>query len=237
VDSPQEFVKRDRTARLLGVAHLLFQHPHGLTAQQIGDRIGMNVRTIYRDLRALEEEVGVAVWQDGTRYGAEQTSFLPPLKLSLQEAVTLFLSARLMARYQDHRDPHVISPFNKLATVLPGPIARQVHPSICMLSARLRDDHRARIFDLLATAWAECRKVRIWCLPAREGATPSERLVSPYFIEPNPAGHTRYLIGHDSLTDQVRTFKMERVQQAELTSERFAVPANLDMSHRLGHPR
>jgi predicted DNA-binding transcriptional regulator YafY len=52
-----EFIKRDRTARLLGVAHLLYQHPHGLTAQQIADRIGMNVRTVYRDLRALEDEV------------------------------------------------------------------------------------------------------------------------------------------------------------------------------------
>src|SRR5262245_14483046 len=119
----EEFVKRDRTARLLGLASLLFQHPRGLTANEIAERIGMNVRTVYRDLRALDEEVGVAVWQDGKRYGAEQTSFLPPLKLTLQEAVTLFLSTRLMARFQDHRDPHVIATFSKLASILPPPIA------------------------------------------------------------------------------------------------------------------
>src|SRR4051812_4744146 len=51
----EEIVKRDRTARLLGVANLLYQHPHGHTAQEIGDRIGMNVRTVYRDLHALED--------------------------------------------------------------------------------------------------------------------------------------------------------------------------------------
>src|SRR5437870_13197564 len=89
----------------------------------------MNVRTMYRDLRALEEEVGVAVWQDGKRFGAEPTSFMPPLKLTLQEAVTLFLSTRLMARYQDRRDPHVIPAFNKLASILPTAIAQQVHAS------------------------------------------------------------------------------------------------------------
>jgi predicted DNA-binding transcriptional regulator YafY len=89
----------------------------------VANRIGMTPRTVYRDLRALEEEVGVAVWQDGRRFGAERTSFLPPLKPTLQEAITLFLSTRLMARYQDHRDPHVISTINKLASILPTLIA------------------------------------------------------------------------------------------------------------------
>jgi hypothetical protein len=78
----EEFVKHDRTARLLGVAHLLYQHPHCLTAQQIVECIGMNVRTLYRDLRAGEDEVRVAVWQDGKRYGADFASFRPPLKLT-----------------------------------------------------------------------------------------------------------------------------------------------------------
>jgi predicted DNA-binding transcriptional regulator YafY len=121
----------------------------------------MTPRTVYRDLRALEDEVGVAVWQEGTRYGAEPTSFLPPLKLTLQEAITLFLSARLMARYQDYRDPHVVSAFHKLASILPAPIARHVHDSLATLSDRPRGDTRTRIVDLLATAWAEGRKVRI----------------------------------------------------------------------------
>jgi predicted DNA-binding transcriptional regulator YafY len=230
-----DFVKRDRTARLLGVAYLLYRHPNGLTAQQIADRTGMHVRTVYRDLRALEEEVGVAVWQDGKRYGAEQTSFLPPLKLTLQEAVTLFLSVRLMARYQDHRDPHVISAFAKLASILPAPIGQHVQASLVSLSARPPDDQRARIFDLLAVAWAEGRKVRIWYVPAREGdSAPLERTVSPFFIEPNPGGHTRYLIGQNSLSGEVRTFKLERIREAELTREGFTVPPEFDAAERLG---
>ncbi len=53
------FTKRDRTARLVGVANLLFQHLPGLMAHQIAEWIGVNVRTVYRDLNALEREVGV----------------------------------------------------------------------------------------------------------------------------------------------------------------------------------
>jgi len=35
-----------------------------------------------------------------------------------------------MQRFQDHRDPHVISAFNKLATILPPPVAQHVHATV-----------------------------------------------------------------------------------------------------------
>jgi proteasome accessory factor B len=232
-----EFFKRDRTARLIGVANLLYQRPHGLTARQIADRIGMNVRTVYRDLRALEEEVGIGVWQDGPRFGADRTSFLPPLKLTLQEAVTLFLSARLMDRFRDRRDPHVISTFNKLASILPLPIATHVQAALTGTADLPRDDGRNRVFDVLATAWAESRKVRIWYQSSHPGApsAPRERLLAPYFLEPNAAGHSCYVIGQDSLSGQVRAFKIERIHQLELTDESFTVPAEFDVAERLRH--
>ena len=76
--------------------------------------------------------------------------------------------------------------------------------------------------------------MRIW-YPSTHGADQAvlERIVSPYFIEPNPGGHTRYLIGHDSHSGQVRTFRIERVQQAELTDEHFTIPADFDAADRL----
>ena len=196
-----------------------------------------NKQDRFRQLRSFP-----AVWQDGKRFGAEPTSFLPPLKLTLQEAVTLFLSTRLMARYQDRRDPHVISAFNKLASILPTPIAQQVHASVASLAERPRADNRERVFDVLATAWAEGRKVRIWYPTTRVG-DPSvyERLVSPYFLEPNPGGHTRYLIGLDSYSGRVRTFKAEvhhglgPVARTMAGDERFAIPADFDLAERLRH--
>jgi proteasome accessory factor B len=138
-----------------------------------------------------------------------------------------------MARYQDHRDPHVISAFNKLASILPTLIAQQVHASVAGLAGRPRQDNRVRIFDLLATAWAEGRKVRIWYPTRAAEDVLLERVVSPYFIEPNPSGHTRYLIGHDEYSGQVRTFRVERVQQAELTDQQFTIPTDFDAAERL----
>ena len=122
---PTDHIKRDRTARLLRVEGILSQHPHGLSAKDVADRTGVNVRTAYRDLRALEDELGFPVWEEQGKFGALPGAFLPPLNLTLSEAVTLYLSARLMARFSDRRDDNVIRGFGSLAAVLPNPTSRQ----------------------------------------------------------------------------------------------------------------
>jgi predicted DNA-binding transcriptional regulator YafY len=228
------FVKRDRTARLLGVANLLYQHPGGLLPREIAQRVGVSIRTVYRDLQALESEVGVAVWQDRGRFAAEKASFLPPLELTLAEAVTIYQSTRLIARHRDYRDPNAISAFNKLGGILPLPIAQHVHAAVGALSAQPRNEDRVRILNLLASAWAEGRKVRIWYASRRSTGEFVERLISPYVLEPNLTGHSVYLIGHDSQSGQLRTFKLERVQKAELTDERFSVPADFEPGALIG---
>lgn len=232
----REFVKGDRAARLVRIANLLREHTHGLTAREVADRVHMGQRTIYRDFRALDDVIGVTLWQDGTRYGVTSDSFLAPLKLSLQEGVTLFLAARLMDRFQDRSDPHVVTAFEKLATVLPPPLAEHVQATLASMASRPRKGERQQIFDLLASAWAERRKVRIWYPPSTErarGARLVERLVSPYYLEPNPNGRTLYLICHDAGADALRTFRIERIQRAEPTQETFDPPAGMDVVQRL----
>ena len=87
----------------------------------------MTTRTIYRDIRALEDELGMPIFQAGRgRYGIEKKYFLPPLRLTLPEAVVLFLASRLIARWSDEYDQAVVSAFTKLADLLPQPIARHV---------------------------------------------------------------------------------------------------------------
>ena len=53
----REPAKRDRTARLMRVASLLTRTPTGMRPKDIAERLGMSVRNVYRDLKALEGEV------------------------------------------------------------------------------------------------------------------------------------------------------------------------------------
>ncbi len=230
-----KYAKRDRTARLLGVAHLLRQYPHGLSAQEIAERMGTTVRTAYRDVHALEEEVGIPIWEDRARFGVLEGAFLPPLNLTLLQAVALLLSARLMARFEDRRDDNVVRAFGALATVLPSPIAEHVYATLSLLNTRPRDEHFSETLKVLVQGWAEGRKVII-CYPHTDpggNQSPLERTLSPYFVEPHPGGHSLYVLAHDSLSNAERTFKVERIQSARLTEERFTVPEDFDLERRL----
>jgi len=225
-----DFVKRDRTARLLRVEHLLSQHPQGLTAKQVAERVGVNVRTAYRDLRAIEEELGLPVWEEDGRFGALPSSFLPPLNLTLFEAVTLYLSARLMARFGDRRDDNVIRAFGSLAGVLPTPIAQHIYSTVAAIGDRPVDERYRRVFEALVRGWAEGKKVRITYahLDPSGHRHETERTLAAYFIEPHPAGHSCYVLGADSLSGELRTFKIERIEQATVTDEFFEVPDDFD---------
>ena len=107
--------KRDRLARLLAVVNILYTRgsgDQGVPVTEIARLTNMNVRTVYRDLRALEDELAVPIFQAGRgRYGIERKFLLPPLHLTVPEAIVLFLAARLIARWSDESDQAVISAF------------------------------------------------------------------------------------------------------------------------------
>ncbi|MEO5986175.1 MAG: HTH domain-containing protein, partial [Candidatus Limnocylindria bacterium] len=100
--------KRDRLARLLSVASILYSKGSGeagVAVSEIARLTGMTTRTVYRDINALDEELGVPVFQAGRgRYGIDRKFFLPPLHLSVPEAIVLFLASRLIARWSDQYD-------------------------------------------------------------------------------------------------------------------------------------
>ena len=111
--------KRDRLARLVRVVSVLRAHPDGIRPAEIARRIDVSPRTVYRDLKAIDEEIGVAVWSEDGKWGVVGDEFLPALKLTLTEAMAVVLSARLMVRYADKYDADLASAFEKLQEVLP----------------------------------------------------------------------------------------------------------------------
>jgi proteasome accessory factor B len=187
----------------------------------------MSVRTVYRDLRAIDEEIGVPVWADGGLWGIDQDkAFLPPLKLTQGEAMAVVLSARLMVRYLDKYDPELASAFEKLEQGLPPALAEHVERTLDILSKARRDERFTAHVRLLTRAWAERRVVTIDYEPAHydRGSTPRRATVRPYLLEPSLQTHALYLIGFDEERKAIRTFKVERIRTAALTPRTFEPP-------------
>jgi len=218
--------KRDRLARMLRVVTVLRGHPDGIRPAEIARRVGVATRTAYRDLRALEEEVGVAVWSEDGLWGVVSEEFLPPLKLTLDEAMAVVLSARLMVRYADKYDPDLAAAFEKLEEVLPRPLAEHVERTLDVLAQHGRDPAFSERVHRLTRAWAERRVVEFDYEPARYLPESAARraIVRPYLIEPSLQTHALYLIGWDETRDALRTFKIERIGDIAVTPRTFEPP-------------
>jgi predicted DNA-binding transcriptional regulator YafY len=220
--------KRDRLARLLGVLGVLHAAGEaGIRPEEIARRTGMSRRTVYRDLKALENELRFPIWSEDGRWGVQPGAFLPPLRLTLPEAMAVFLSARLVTRYADKYEPHLASAFQKLEEGLPDALREHVERTLDDLARRRVDADFNRHVGDLTRAWAERRVVRFRYAPARYDGTEREPRwaeVRPYLLEPSLATHALYLIGFDETRGALRTFKVERILDLSLTPRTFEPP-------------
>jgi predicted DNA-binding transcriptional regulator YafY len=227
--------KRDRLARMGRVISVLRAHPDGIRPEEIARRVDMSVRTVYRDLKAIDEELQVGVWSENGVWGVTGEEFLPPLKLTLAEAMAVVLSSRLMVRYADKYDPDLAAAFEKLEEGLPAALREHVERTLDALSRHPRAETFSRHVHLLTRAWAERRIVTLDYEPARYGPASERRqaTVHPYLIEPSLQTHALYLIGWDETRNGIRTFKIERIRDVSLSPRTFDAPAAEDLEATL----
>ena len=119
-----------RTERLIQIWLLLLHNPLHFTAKELAERLNVNVRTIYRDLVALETDLRVPVWEDKKKLAIEESYYLPPIRFTVPQAVNIFLAARLMLAYSHRYDPNIDATFTKLGAAIPAPLREQVQKTL-----------------------------------------------------------------------------------------------------------
>ena len=150
----QEHGKWDKAARYLKIAMILRDHPEGISAVELAKRVGVSKRTVYRDIDAMDYHAGLMIWSDGGKFGLETGAFLPPLALTLHEATTLFLAARMLAKTSDEHDTELIGAFVKLAQIVPTSLAEHVQATVDAFATTPEKPEFTRVFRVLTEAWA-----------------------------------------------------------------------------------
>ena len=222
----QEHGKWDKAARYLKIAMILRDHPEGISAVELAKRVGVSKRTVYRDIDAMDYHAGLMIWSDGGKFGLEAGAFLPPLALTLHEATTLFLAARVLAKTSDEHDTELIGAFVKLAQIVPTSLAEHVQATVDAFATTPENPDFTRVFRVLTEAWAGRRVVEIeYAAGVYDPAKGVRRTrVRPLFIEPSALTHALYLIGFDEQRNARRTFKVERILSASLPPDTFEPP-------------
>lgn len=225
---------KDKQARLHRLSHLLYRHPHGLTAREMAQMCGVTPRTIQRDIKALEE-AGIPVYYDEDeevpRYTIVKGYFLPPLRLTLNDAAALYLAARLLIRHTDTYNPHIGSALHQLASILPDTLGNSLQLAVDQMAKGKVDADARHVFETLTLAWATSREVTIRYQSLKR-TQQSAYTLQPYFVEPSERGNT-YVVGYVKERDAVMTFKLDRIRHAELLNSTFEFPENFYPSTKL----
>lgn len=86
-----------KKSRLFALAEALRGRRTGVTAQELADRFGVTIRTIYRDLDALQD-AGLPLRADrgrGGGYALDKAYQLPPINLTAREGALLVALGRM----------------------------------------------------------------------------------------------------------------------------------------------
>lgn len=204
-----------RVERLHALSEMLRRSgTRGLSAERLAKEFAVSVRTVKRDLDALENS-GAPIWSrpgPGGGYGLATGASLPPVSLSPAQAVALLaaVSAAPDAPFADlaaagiHKILDVLDPGTKArADELAGRIwVNAIRPSSRKTSSALEE------------AMAAQRVVRIRYTSA-DGTTTNRDVEPVLFASTNGQW---YLVGWCRLRDAIRWFAISRIERASVTS-------------------
>jgi proteasome accessory factor B len=188
------------------------------------DRLEVDRRTVYRDLDFLGEQ-GVPVWQQNGRFGINRTRYLATVRLSFHEAMALVLAGLLLSSSIDEHNPHVATALRKLAVTLPNPLTSQLERAARRVQKHGDGQQQVAVLEAVSEGWGTHHKVQAGYRSPRSGEL-RDRVFAPYALEPPPSGI--YVIAHDDWADDIRTFKLDRLEYVTVLDKPFTIPADFD---------
>jgi predicted DNA-binding transcriptional regulator YafY len=235
---PQDDRDLNRTERLFAEVLLLQNRPN-MTSRDLAEHFGVSRRTIFRDLRALSESGVPLTYAEEGGYEILEGYQLPPLMLSAQEAATLLIGTEFTKLQPDaslRRQADDVA--LKIRSVLP----QEVRDYIDRLQERTvldpywlhavpgpTDDDEGRWYELSRAVAQQFSVAMDYYVPSRDEVT--KRTV-------HPLGLVYYtdrwnLIAYDHLRDDIRNFRLDRMESMHVTMNRFEPPDGFDLETHL----
>jgi predicted DNA-binding transcriptional regulator YafY len=189
---------------------------------ELAQRFGVSLRTIYRDLRTLEEAGVPICGEPGVGYSLAEGYRLPPVMFTREEAAALFTADKLVAQLTDAQTAlHSRTALEKLRAVLRRPdrdYLEAINPHITVFRPWGQESPPvADVQQVLLTAITERRVVRLK-YRAHYNDAETSRSVEPIGLYYSQQWH---LVAYCRLRQDLRDFRLDRIQAATLSTEHF----------------
>ena len=225
-----------RIHRLLRLITML-QTRRDYTADELARELEVSKRTVFRDLNVLEM-ARIPYYFDTDRggYRISKHFFLPPINLTLTEALALLM---LTGRLGRGRELPLINQGTRAAmkveSALPAGIRSHVGSIINRLHFSLAPSSRHEgldaMFDELTGAIAAKRTCKIIYISFhdKKQITTTIRPLHLAFM-----GRAWYVLGYVARFGEVRTFKLGRIRKLTVTDKTFSQPSGVDVENHFG---
>jgi predicted DNA-binding transcriptional regulator YafY len=227
----------DQISRQWQILQILEASKMGVSVPEIAGKLSANVRTIYRDMEALEL-AGFPIYNEGDG-GAEKWKFVDgyrckmPIPLELTEVMSLMLARDHLKAFEGTSFSSALnSAFDKIrATLKP-----EAHAFLSGLSNSFRvgiggkrdyNKHAATI-ELINKALIDRLSIDI-----RYKDDKAKRTIDPYHVW--FMGGTIYIVAYCHTRKAVRLFVLDRIKKAAITDNKFSIPSDFSMDKFSGN--
>lgn len=204
----------DRITALL----IQLQSKKVIKAQDIAERFGISLRTVYRDIRTLEE-AGVPLYGEaGIGYSLVEGYRLPPVLFTPDEAMAFVIAEKLMEKFSDATlQKNYTSALYKVKAVLRGSekdLVANLEEHTEVANRKKTNKPPVNTLDILLKAIAEKKAVQLE-YRAFGKEDNSHRLIEPIGVfHEDENWHT---VAYCHLRKDYRQFRTDRVRNIKLT--------------------
>lgn len=193
-------------------------------AQEIADRFNISLRTVYRDVKSLDDAGIPIIGEAGIGYSLMEGYRLPPVMFTRDEASAMLTAEKLVEKLTDHstREAYQSAMF-KIKAVLRLSEKDHIenmeqHIKVIPSPYHAEPDNQTAHLQPLLTAIVEKAMVSINYF-AEQNQEETQRQIEPVGIF--YMGRYWYLVAFCRMRKDYRTFRTERIRKLTVTGEHF----------------
>ena len=207
-----------------------------ITAQEMADRFAVSLRTIYRDIRALEEG-GVPIGAEaGIGYFLSEGYHLPPVMFTREEASALLMAGKI---FEKHTDKNLQSHFQDALYKVKAVLDMDKKEELEDLESKISidpfgwqfKDHSANLMVSKIQSILPHKKLAKIIYHASYSGESSERVVEPIGL--CFYSNQWHLIAFCQLRNDYRDFRTDRIEKLEIVKGRFSRTDHLSLQNYL----
>ena len=206
-----------RAARLLKLMEALRRRRRPIAGAALAEELGVSLRTLYRDIAALQAEGADIEGEAGLGYVLKPGFTLPPLMLTVDEVEALTLGALWVG---ERADPDLAKAAGgalaKLAAVMPPDRAELVAAPSALVIPSARTAHGDAHLAAIRAAIRGERKLALRYVDA--GGAQTQRVIWPMAISYFEA--SLILVAWCETRQAFRHFRVDRIETVEPRTER-----------------